>query len=206
VDRRRAYLDRLISWSPVLLLGSLAALTYWLDAQVQPPTPRYDGSARHDPDLFLDRFRAITFSASGKPHETLAAQRAEHFPDNDMAEVSSPLLSLTEPDRPTLTVTAERGKLTGDRENAYLSGNVTVQRDPDPHPAPGARSNGAVKVKTEYLHVIPKLERAETDKAVTIEEESGIIRGTGFEFDNKAKTVKLRSGVSGTFQPQPLKK
>jgi lipopolysaccharide export system protein LptC len=191
----RAYLDRLISWSPVLLLGSLAALSYWLDAQVQPPAPRHDGSSRHDPDLFLDRFRALTFGSQGKPHETLAAERAEHFPDNDMAEVRSPLLSLNEPDKPALTVTAEQGRITGNRENAYLSGNVTIRRDADPHP-----------VKTEYLHVIPKLERAETDKPVTIEEQSGIIRGTGFEFDNKSKTVKLKSAVSGTFQPQPLKK
>ena len=202
----RAYLDRLISWSPVLLLGSLAALSYWLDAQVQPPAPRQDGSSRHDPDLFLDRFRALTFGSQGKPHETLAAERAEHFPDNDMAEVRSPLLSLNEPDKPALTVTAEQGTITGNRENAYLSGNVTIRRDADPHPAPGDRHSGPVTVKTEYLHVIPKLERAETDNPVTIEEQSGIIRGTGFEFDNKSKTVKLKSAVSGTFQPQPLKK
>jgi len=202
----RASIDRLVSWSPVLLLGSLALLTYWLDAQVAPPTPRHDGSARHDPDLFLDRFRALTFSSQGKPHETLAAARAEHFPDNDTAEVSSPLLSLTEPDKPTLTVTANKGKITGDRENAYLTGNVTVTRDADPQAKPGERGTGPITVKTEYLHVIPKLERAETDKLVTIQEESGIIRGTGFEIDNQAKTVKLRSQVSGTFQPQPLKK
>jgi len=35
----RAVFDRLIAWSPVLLLGGLAALTYWLDAQVQPAAP-----------------------------------------------------------------------------------------------------------------------------------------------------------------------
>ena len=52
--RRAPRIDRLIAWSPILLLGSLAALTYWLDAQVQPPAPRASGASRHDPDLYIE--------------------------------------------------------------------------------------------------------------------------------------------------------
>jgi len=37
---------------------------------------------------------------------------------------------------------------------------------------------------------------------VTIVEPRGIIRGRGLEFDNKARTVRIKSQVSGTFQPQ----
>ena len=40
VDHTRALLDRLVAWSPVVMLGALAALTYWLDAQVQAPADR----------------------------------------------------------------------------------------------------------------------------------------------------------------------
>ena len=42
MDRTREIIDRFVAWSPVLLLGALAALTYWLDAQVTAPavTPR----------------------------------------------------------------------------------------------------------------------------------------------------------------------
>src|SRR5262245_30437404 len=50
--RTRTILDRFTAWSPVFLLGGLAALTYWLDSQVQPPPPRRDGSERHDPDIY----------------------------------------------------------------------------------------------------------------------------------------------------------
>ena len=39
---RRPRIDRLVAWSPVLLLGALAALTYWLDAQVQSSGRRDD--------------------------------------------------------------------------------------------------------------------------------------------------------------------
>src|SRR5437868_14594694 len=81
MDRTRAFFDRLIAWSPVLLLGGLAALTYWLDAQVQPQPARRDGSSRHDPDLFLVDFRAVNFDSNGKAIDSLAAVRGDHFPD-----------------------------------------------------------------------------------------------------------------------------
>jgi LPS export ABC transporter protein LptC len=52
------------------------------------------------------------------------------------------------------------------------------------------------------LHVVPDKELARTDKAVTIEEPRGIIRGQGLQFDNKAKRVRILSHVSGTLLPQ----
>ena len=59
---------------------------------------------------------------------------------------------------------------------------------------------------TESLHVLTKEQRVQTDKPVTIEDPRGIIRGRGLEFDNKAKTVRLKSQVSGTFEPQDIAK
>ena len=62
----RARFDRLVAWSPVLLLGCLAALTYWLDAQVQSSPPRGDGASRHDPDLYIENLSAVSFEFLGR--------------------------------------------------------------------------------------------------------------------------------------------
>jgi lipopolysaccharide export system protein LptC len=206
MDRTRDILDKLVAWSPVLLLGALAALTYWLDAQVQPQSVRRDGSARHDPDLFLQDFRAVTFDAQGQPRETLAAVRAEHFPDDDSAELVSPRLSLSETGRPTMTITADRGRIEGGREQGDFIGNVQVTRAASDRPSKDGTQSGRVTLTTESLHVLTKEQRVQTDKPVTIEDPRGIIRGRGLEFDNKAKTVRLKSQVSGTFQPQDIPK
>jgi lipopolysaccharide export system protein LptC len=203
MDRSLAFFDRLVAWSPVLLLGALAALTYWLDAQVQPAGAHRDGSARHDPDVFLRDFKAVTFDAQGLPRESLSAASAEHFPDNDSAELKDPKLSLTEPGRPTMTITADTGVVAGDREHGDFKGNVVVHRDADTQaPQPGETPSGPVTLTTSVLHVDTRLERVTTDEPVTIEEPHGIIRGRGLEFDNKAKRVHIRSHVSGTLLPQ----
>lgn len=212
MDRIRAIVDRFIGWSPVLLLGALAALTYWLDAQVAAPAPRHDGSTRHDPDLFLQDFKAITFDPQGKPLETLSAARAEHYPDDETAELKSPRLSLSQPGSPTLTISADAGRIDGDRTHGDFSGNVRVERaaDPSPPKPPGSPAasgpSGPLTLTTSALHVTTKDERVQTDEAVTIEEPRGIIHAKGLEFDNKAKTLRLKSRVSGTFQPQYVPK
>ena len=201
----RALLDRLVGWAPVLLLGSLAALTYWLDAQVQPSAARRDGSTRHDPDLFLVNFRAVSFDENGKPRESLAATRGHHFPDDETSELTKPHIRITQADKPPFEVTAERAKISGDREHAYFTGHVVARREAeDPAATKGREAAGPLTLETEYLHVIPKADRAETDKAVTIREPRGIIEAVGLDLDNKTKTLKLRSKVTGSFMPQAV--
>ncbi|MEP7275630.1 MAG: LPS export ABC transporter periplasmic protein LptC [Betaproteobacteria bacterium] len=199
----RVIFDRLIAWSPVLLLGGLAALTYWLDAQVQPPAPRRDGSTRHDPDLFLVNFRAVTFDAQGKPRESVAATRGDHFPDDETTELTQPRIRITQVDKPAFEVVADRARISGDREHAYFSGHVVANRAAEEAASAKAREGtGALTLTTEYLHVIPKQDRAETDRAVTIREPRGIIEGVGLELDNKTKTLKIKSKVTGSFEPR----
>ena len=207
MDGTRAFVDRLISWSPVLLLGALAALTYWLDAQVQPTPAHRDGSTRHDADLFLVDFRAVNFDENGKPIESLAAVRGDHFPDDDSIALTKPLFRMTQPDKPAFSIDADRASVSGDRENVYFNGNVHAHREAETRKtAQETEANGPITLETDYLHVVPKTEHADTNRAVTIREPRGIIEGVGLELDNKSKTAKLRSRVSGTFQPQTLKK
>jgi len=199
----RSFLDRATAWSPVLLLGALAALTYWLDAQVQPPAPRRDGSERHDPDIYVEGFRAITLDPQGRPTQSIAGKTARHFGDDQTTEFTEPMLSQTEPDKPAFRITALQGKLSGDRKEVFFTGNVHAVRDAGPA-APGEAPVGPVTVITEYLHVVPDAQTESTDKAVTIEEPRGIIKSVGLELDNKAKTLKLKARVQGTLQPQSL--
>ena len=168
MNRGRQFLDRLTAWSPVLLLGGLAALTYWLDAQVQQQQPRRDGSTRHDPDLYVESFRAMSIGADGKVSQSLSAKRAEHFPDDDSIELTAPAIVLTEPGRPRFSVTADKAAVAGTRETIAFSGNVRAVRDPAAPAATGSAAardggpDGSVTVATEYLRVLPKQGRADT--------------------------------------------
>ena len=203
LDRRRRWLDRFSAWSPVFLLGGLAALTWWLDAQVADNGARRDGNARHDPDLVVEGVQVVELDEAGKAVQTLRAERARHFPDDGTVEFDQPRFVITQPDRPRFTVEAARGRVSGDRENAYFEGGVRATRDAAPERDRGAGDgqSGPITLSTEFLHVIPKQDRAQTDKPVTIEEPRGIIHSNGLVLDNESRTLKLNANVRGTLAP-----
>ena len=197
----RSWIDRATAWSPVLLLGGLAALSYWLDAQVQPPAPRRDGSTRHDPDIIADGVRVLKLDPEGRPLQSLSASRAEHFADDQTTDFHEVTLAETRQGKPPFSITAKLATLTGDRENVYFKGHVRAIREATP--ATGKEpASGPLTITTEFLHVLPNQEIARTDKAVTITDPRGIINATGMEADSKAKTIKFKSGVSGHMEPR----
>ena len=191
----------------MLLLGGLAALTFWLDAQVRTPVARADGASRHDPDLYIDRFSAVSFDANGRVVQSLAAKRAQHYPDDDSIDLSLPSLIITDAGKPRLTVDADLGTVSGNREIVTLSGNVRATREATTTKGPrDAAPVGLATFTTDLLQVTPKKGRAETDRPVTIEEARGIIHGVGMVFDNESHTFKLKSALRGTLQPAKLTK
>ena len=205
MDVSRSLLDRLVGWSPVLLLGSLAAMTYWLDAQIAAPAAAGDGARRHDPDIFVESVRAVSFDRNGNATQVLSAARAEHFPDDDTTQLTAPQITLNDPEQPKFRVTSDTARVSGDRANAWFSGNVKATRDAETTARePGQQPAGAVTLTTEFLHVLPNDHKVETDKPVTIAETRGIMHGTGLRMDLNTKHFTLLPPVSGTFEPQAL--
>jgi LPS export ABC transporter protein LptC len=199
MSRSEQWLDRLIAWSPVLLLGSLAA-------QVQPTPLRDDASRRHASDIFIDNFRADSFDAAGRLRQSIGARRAKHYADDETVDFEAPSLALTEPGEPHVTVTADHGTLSGDREIVELRGNVHATRGAGPSKSGENAPSGPITVVADSLRVLPQQGKASTQGPVTIEEPRGIIRAVGMDLDDRAHTLKLRSAVRGTLQPQAAPK
>jgi lipopolysaccharide export system protein LptC len=137
--------------------------------------------------------------------QSLAAKRAQHYPDDDSVDLVAPALALTDPGKPRLAVTADAGTVSGNRDTVTLRGHVLATREAAATP-PGGTPAGPASFTTEVLRIVPRLSRAETDAPVTIEEPRGIIHGVGMVFDNEAHTFKLKSAVRGTLQPRSAPK
>ncbi|MBK9607237.1 MAG: LPS export ABC transporter periplasmic protein LptC [Betaproteobacteria bacterium] len=189
----RRLLNRLSTWFPVLLLASLAMLTYWLDAQVKGGG-RDARTGPGDPDYFLEDFAATSFGKDGSVIQHLAAKKLAHYPDGQPTLVEAPHLTDTQPGKPPMRVRADSGSVSGDNEHVYLTGNVVLERD-------AAAGRGKITLASEYLHVQPKLERADTDRRVTITDATGTHAGGALVVDNKARTLKLSNGVTGEIRP-----
>jgi lipopolysaccharide export system protein LptC len=185
--------DRLVAWAPVALLLLLALLTFWLDQKVQPPPARPDGSSRHDPDFYVEGFAAAKMNPDGTRRYALTGTRLVHYPADNSTELESPQLVYFDYERAPVTMRAEQAQIALGGEDVYFTGNVQIVRDT-------YADNPELGVFTTYLHVVPDLELARTDRPVTMVEGNSTASSVGLEFNNKTREIKLLSRVRAQYE------
>jgi lipopolysaccharide export system protein LptC len=183
------------SWLPLTPLLLLLAGTWWLNRQVQP-LPQVQSQQRHDIDYYVDNFSAVTLNIQGQPRYILTAEKLWHYPDDDTTHLQMPKLTSLYADRPPTLTSAQTGMVSSKGDDVFLYDEVRIVR-------PASGGNSEQRFATDYLHVVPDRDWAETDQAVVMTNQYNVIRAVGMELDNKARTAKLLSRVRATHEPVP---
>src|SRR4051812_35765887 len=190
-------MQRFTAWFPVMLLAAFAALTFWLDRQVQPADYAGGGKARHDPDYIVENLSAVRVGAQGIPRYDLKARRMVHYPDDDATYLESPTLVSYPNATVTVTATSKNAMLSSNGEEAYLTDDVRLVRA-------SAGDPNDLKMETSFLHVIPDKNLAETDKPVKIWNLNSLTTSIGLELNTETRILKLLSNVRSTYEkPKP---
>ena len=155
--------DRLVAWSPLILLALLAALTFWLDRKVQAPPRLADGSTRHDPDFYVEGFSAMKMNPDGTRRYALSAKRMVHYPDDNSTHLELPRLVYFDYERAPVTVRSDTAEVVHGGDEVFFNGDVQVVRA-------AYASNVELGMFTSFLHVIPDKDFAKTDKPVRMVE------------------------------------
>ncbi len=185
--------DRLIAAAPMLLVGMLAALTFWLEQIAQPPA-RGVGSSRNDPDYIVESLSAITLNETGTANYTLSAVKMVHYPEGDTTLLTTPKFVSYGSAKALVTITASEAVVSENGQHVYFQDNVRVTRAAN-------GPNSELVVRTAFLHVIPDENLAKTDRAVTISDAATTITAVGLELNNETRVIKLLSNVRGTYDP-----
>ncbi len=184
--------DRLITWSPLILVALLATMSFWLDRKVQPPEHRPDGSSRHDPDFIIEGFSAVKMNPDGTRRYALAAKRMVHFPDDNSTQLELPRLAYFDYQRAPVTIRSETAESVQGGDDVFFYGDVQLIRS-------AYANNAELGVFTSFLHVIPDKDLAKTDKPVRMVEGNSTASSVGLEFDNVAREIKLLSEVKASY-------
>jgi lipopolysaccharide export system protein LptC len=184
--------DRLITWSPLILLALLASMSFWLDHKVQPPSRRPDGSTRHDPDFFVEGFTAVKMNPDGTRRYALAAKHMVHYPDDNSTHLTLPRLVYFDYKRAPVTVHSQTAEAMQGGEDVYFHGDVQIIRST-------YADNPELGIFTSYLHVVPDKDFAETDKPARMVEGTSTASSVGLEFNNATREIKLLSEAKATY-------
>ena len=177
---------------PLLLLGLLAALTYWLARTANFDESMKRAKARHDPDFVVEHFGIQRFNAAGELQNSLTAERMTHYPDNDSTEIASPVLDYYRPDQTPTRVTAQRAWLNHDGKEVRLMGKVRLVHQ-------GTAEVPDTVLETSRLTVFPDDELAQGNVPVTISRGKSVVVGSGVEYKGKENLAVLKGRARGIF-------
>jgi lipopolysaccharide export system protein LptC len=178
---------------PLLLMLTLAGLTFWLERTVREEEGAHPSLRRHDPDYIVDNLKHTRFNTLGAVESTLAAAKMLHYPDDDTTDLIAPQLVQTKTNEPRVTVTADRGTVSQDGEEVFLYDNVLLVRD-------GSAERAETRMRTTFLHVVRGRSVVSTDREVVITEADRMLSGRGMEYRNDSQELFLREHVRGRFE------
>jgi lipopolysaccharide export system protein LptC len=193
--RSNHIIEKARSWLPLTPLLLLLVATYWLNQQVQP-LPQVQSQQRHDIDYYIDNFSAVTLNMQGQQRYTLTAKKLWHYPDDDTTHLQMPQLTSLFADSPPTLTSAQTGMVSSKGDDVFLYDEVIILR-------PASGNNSEQRFTTDYLHVVPDRDWAETDHSVVMTNQYNVIHAVGMELDYKARTAKLLSHVRASHEPIP---
>jgi lipopolysaccharide export system protein LptC len=184
---------------PLVLLSTLALLTYWINQTVQPPAPRLDGSSRHDPDYIISNFVTTQTDVNGDLRYKLAAVEMKHYPDDDTTYLQRPRYTQYAVNKPYTQVEGLRGYVSNNGEEVQIFDNVKVTRQ-------AFEEKGEMTLETDYLNIRPNDELVQTQSPVVIRQApKTVIYATGMIYEKKNKTFTLLNKVRAHYE-KPVSK
>lgn len=182
------------SYLPLLLMGLLAASTWWLVKN----TPQGDGPApdkppREAPDYTMTGFSITRFSPEGRVVLRIAGDALRHFPMTDRLEIEGVRIHAIGPDGRTTEATARRALANGDGSEVQLLGGAQVI----------SQLQGAevLEVQGEFLHAFLRFERLRSHLPVRLRHGGTETRAGGLDYDHLQQQLQLNGPVRSTLMP-----
>lgn len=186
------------TYLPLLVLSTLAALTWWLARHSPKPLAERGAQAvRHEPDYTARRVLLQRFNADGRLVAQVEGEQVRHYPDTDEIEVDTVLLSTTGIDGRRTRATARQAVAAGDNSRYSLEGGArVVSTSADGH---------TVEIEGEHLLVLAKERRVRADKPVVVRQGGSALSADAMEFDETTQRVTLRGRVRAHLRPADLR-
>ena len=186
VNKRTAHRWRTLGL--MLTAVFLAFGSFWLLQAIQTEDAAGVGNGLNEPDYIVENFSFVRMTETGVPRYVMSGARLAHHPDNDVSDVSRPIVESMAPGRPRMTMHADRAQVYHAENRIELMGNVDIAR-------PATPKSEALRARTEALTVLADDEIVKTNRPVQMTLGAASVNGVGMVAENP--TQKLHLGGRG---------
>lgn len=194
----------LLRLMPLLLMGALTLLTFWL---VQKNTPHEKSLLErvrlHEPDYTINNGALSALNEVGSTKYRILGNKVIHYDDDASIDIVSPRMRLFQPNKAPVTVKANTGHLDGDLTILDLIDNASIFR-----PAQAATETEPATLRmlasSSYFKVLINDDIIESDRPITLEQGMSIMHSTeGGKFNNVEQSMVLSGQVKGRIERAP---
>lgn len=192
--------DRLAIYLPVVLMGLLALLTYWM-VRITPDLsqPQARRPAAHEVDFFMRGAVIKAYDRQGRLQSQLSGAEMRHYADDATVEVDAPRWQSLSPEGRSTRATARRALGRDDGSEVQLMGGAVVVREAFAS-AGGARLPRQ-EFRGEFLHLFAQDERVVSHLPVQFVSGDDVFSADAFRYDHIARVVELEGRVKARMVP-----
>jgi len=194
----------LLRLMPLILMGALTLVTFWLVQKNTPPEKSTLERVRlHEPDYTITNGTLSALNALGNTKYRILGNKVIHYDDDASIDILAPRMRLFQPDKSPVTVKSDTGHLDGDLTILDLIDNASIFR-----PAQAATTIQAATLRmlasSTYFKVLINDDIIETNRPITLEQGLSIMHSTeGGRFNNVEQSMVLLGQVKGRIERVP---
>lgn len=187
---------------PLLLMGGLTLLTFWLVQKNTPLTINPIERPRlHEPDYTIKNGALSYLNEQGQTKYRILGKELIHYDDDASIDIVRPRMRSFQPDKAPVTVRAQRGHIDGDLTFLDLFDNVEIYRPPQ-SASETQKASPYMLAKSSYFQVLINDDIITTDKPVELEQGLSLMESNaGGVFDNVQQSMQLLGTVKGRIEP-----
>lgn len=194
----------LLGLTPLLLMGALTLMTFWLVKKNTPPESSMLERIRlHEPDYIIKNGTLSALNEQGNTKYRILGNKVTHYDDDASIDIDAPRMRLFQPDKAPVTVKSNTGHLDGDLTILELFDNASIFR---PQQVATATEPASLRMlaSSSYFKVLINDDIVKTDRPITLEQGMSIMNSTeGGTFDNIQQSMTLSGQVKGRIERAP---
>ena len=189
---------------PLILMGALTLVTFWLVQKVTPPEKSLIERVRlHEPDYTIKDGALSALNELGNTKYRILGVKVTHYDDDASIDILTPRMRLFQPEKAPVTVKSDTGHLDGDLTILDLYDNASIFR-----PAQEASASQPATLRmlasSSYFKVFINDDIIETNRPITLEQGMSIMHSTeGGVFNNIEQSMVLSGQVKGRIERVP---
>lgn len=198
---KQSILRTVLRLMPLILMGSLTLVTFWLVKKSSPTENSVVERVRlHEPNYTITDGALSALNETGSTKYRVLGNKLIHYDDDSSMDIETPRMRLFQPDKAPVTVKADKGHVDGDISIMDLIDNAEIYRPPQAATATEP-AKPYMLARSTFFKVLINDDVIKTNTPITLEQGMSVIRSTdGGVFNNIEQSMVLSGQVKGRIE------